>query len=309
MLTLRWIASVVAHAILVLLVAATVAFFVLNVLPGDPAAVVAGVDADAATVEQIRQSLGLDVPVARRYAAWMGNLLRGHLGHSWTQGDAVETLLAQRLPVTLRLASLGLLFSVIFGGLLAVVALAGPGGNAVVRTLEYFFFAFPQFWFALILLYLFSFRLGWFPLVGMHGSLPFVLPAVSIALGNSAILSRTLRASIHEVMQGRHVLAARSLGIPPRRVFLRHALPLAIVPVLSVLAIQAGYLLAGAIVVEQVFSLPGLGRLALTAIVQRDVPLVQGAIVVFAVAFPLLNTLADLAIGVLQPHLRHGGTR
>ncbi len=299
----------VAHAVLVLFLVATVAFFILNVLPGDPAAVVAGIDADRATVERVRVSLGLDRPVAVRYAVWIGDLTRGHLGTSWTQREAVEELLRQRMTVTLRLAGLGLILSILIGMTMAFLSFLGRFGHGMIRFLEYFFFAFPQFWFALLLLYVFSFQLGWFPMVGMHGRTPFLLPALALALGNGAIISRTARASLREVLRGRHVLAARSLGIPEPRIVLFHVLPLAIVPVVSVAAIQAGYLLAGAIVVEQIFSLPGLGRLTLTAILQRDVPVIQGAIVVFGLAFPLLNALADLVVGFVQPQLRYGRNR
>lgn len=303
-MTLRWLFSVALHVLLVVFLVATFTFFILQVLPGDPAALIAGMDAQPATVQQVRTSLGLDEPVLQRYSHWLMELVQGRLGVSWTQRQAVEDLLRPRLAVTLRVAALGLLYSVILGLLLAVLAVAHPLGRGVVRLLEYFFFAFPQFWFALMLLYVFAVRLNWFPLIGVQGSNSYVLPAVALALGNGAVISRTARGSLEEMFRGRHVTAARSLGIPGTRIFFRHIVPMALVPVISVVAIQAGYLLAGAIVVEQVFSIPGLGRLAFTAIQQRDLPVIQGTILVFAVIFPLLNGIAELLIGYIMPHLR-----
>jgi peptide/nickel transport system permease protein len=302
--TLRWLFSVALHVILVVFLVATFTFFILHVLPGDPAALIAGMDAQPATVEHVRTSLGLDQPVVQRYFRWLSELAQGRLGISWTQRQAVEDLLRPRLAVTMRVAAMGLLYSLVLGFLMALLGVTHAAGRRAVRLLEYFFFAFPQFWFALMLLYIFAVRLGWFPLIGIHGPHSYVLPATALALGNGAVISRTARGSLEEMFRGRHVTAARSLGIPRNRIFFRHIVPMALVPVISVVAIQAGYLLAGAIVVEQVFSIPGLGRLAFTAIQQRDLPVIQGTILVFAVVFPLLNGIAELLIGYLMPHLR-----
>lgn len=266
----------------------------------------AGLDADSATVERVRQSMGLDRPLHQRYFEWISGVSRGELGVSHVQRRPVEDLIRDRLPVTIRLAGFALLLSLLLGLGMAVIASAHSAGTTLTRLLEYGAFAFPQFWVALILLYFFSFRLGWLPMFGVEERGSMILPAVALALPNAAVVSRTARASLRELLQGNHALAARALGIPKSRVFLIHLLPLAMIPVLPVLAIQAGYLLAGAIVVEQVFGLPGLGRLTLSAIVQRDLPLIQGIIVVFGLAFPLLNASADFLVGLLWPRLRHG---
>lgn len=301
-----WIASLLLHAIAVVFLVATVSFFLLHVIPGDPASVIAGLEADVTTIANVRRSMGLDRPVHVRYIDWISGVAEGRLGHSYIQGRPVEELIASRLPVTLRLAGYALIFSVVTGLGLALFASGGMRSNRIVRLVEYGAFAFPQFWVALLLLYVFSFRLGWLPMFGAEATGAMILPAVALGLPNAAVVSRTARASLTEQLQGNHALAARALGIPRHRVFLVHLLPLAMIPVLPVLAIQAGYLLAGAIVVEQVFGLPGLGRLTLTAIVQRDLPIIQGSIVVFGLAFPALNATADLAVGLLWPKLRRG---
>lgn len=305
-MSVRWAASLLAHAVAVIFLVATSSFFLLQVIPGDPAAVVAGLDADSATIERVRRSMGLDEPLLVRYTDWISGVARGELGVSYIQRRPVEDLIRERLPVTIRLAGYALVLSLLLGLGMALLASVHHIGTTATRLTEYMAFAFPQFWVALLLLYFFSFRLGWLPMFGAEERGSMILPAFALALPNAAVVSRTARASLRELLQGNHALAARALGIPRTRVFLVHLLPLAMIPVLPVLAIQAGYLLAGAIVVEQVFGLPGLGRLTLSAIVQRDLPLIQGSIVVFGLAFPLLNATADLLVGLLWPRLRQG---
>lgn len=283
---------------------ATVSFIILQVIPGDPAAVVAGLDADPSTVADVRRAMGLDEPLLTRYLCWISGLARGELGVSHVRNSPVEDLIRERLPVTVRLALWALVFSLVLGVALAVLAAISSPGAAIVRMIEYGAFAFPQFWVALVLLYFFSFRLGWLPMFGADEPWAMVLPVTALGLSNAAVVSRTARTSLGELLRGNHALAARALGIPRRRIFFVHLLPLAMIPVMPVLAIQAGYLLAGAIVVEQVFGLPGLGRLTLTAIVQRDLPVIQGSIVVFGIVFPLLNALADMVVVLLWPRLR-----
>jgi peptide/nickel transport system permease protein len=303
----RWISDLLLHAVAVVFIVATTAFLILQVVPGDPASVVAGIDADEATVERVRHSMGLDEPLADRYLSWISGVIRGNLGESYVQRRPVEDLIGERLPVTMRLAASALAYSLIIGLVMALVAGLGRAWANVVRMVEYCVFAFPQFWVALLLIYLFSFRLSWFPMFGVDEPRSMVLPALALGLSNAAVVSRTVRASMKELIGGNHAVAALALGIPRYRVFLRHLLPLAMIPVLPVLAIQAGYLLAGAIVVEQVFGLPGLGRLTLSAIQQRDLPVIQGSIVVFGLVFPLFNAFADALVGVLWPRLRSGG--
>lgn len=265
---------------------------------------VAGLDAAPSTVEAVRVQMGLDVPWPARYVDWLSGLLRGSLGMSYVQQTPVAELIAQRMPLTAALAGLALVLSVTGAVFLALVSRLGRSAAFLVRIIEYASFAFPQFWIGLLLLSYFGLHLGWFPIVGGEGVQRLILPAVALALGNAAVLSRTIRAGLSEQLRSAHVVAARSLGVPPLRIALVHVLPLALIPAITVLAIQAGYLLAGAIVVEQVFGIPGLGRLALTAIAQRDLPVIQAVVVVFGVAFPLFSMIGDLILGALWPRLR-----
>lgn len=307
-MTFRWVLSLFLHTLGVVLLVASASFFLLQIVPGDPAAVVAGLEADAATVDQVRSNLGLDRPWPARYLAWIVGVFQGDLGTSYTQGQAVSALIRQRLPVTFGLAGLALLFSVVLSVGMALMSRLGRVASVVVRTLEYAAFAFPQFWVGLLLLWVFGFRLGWFPIVGGRGLSALVLPALALSLGNAAVLSRTIRSGLDEQLRSAHVVAARSLGVPRLRIAVVHVLPLAVIPAITVLAIQAGYLLAGAIVVEQVFSLPGLGRLALTAIAQRDLPLIQAVVLVFGCVFPLFSLAGELALSLLWPRFHQERT-
>ncbi|MEX2443826.1 MAG: ABC transporter permease [Alkalispirochaeta sp.] len=292
------------HTAGVVFLVATVSFFLLQIVPGDPAAVVAGLDAAPATVEAVRAQLGLDVPWPVRYVDWISGLARGSFGVSYVQKTPVAELVARRLPITAALAGLALLFSITAAILMALLSRLGRAAATFVRVMEYASFAFPQFWIGLLLLSYFGLHLGWFPVVGSEGLQRLVLPAVALSLGNAAVLSRTIRAGLAEQLRSAHVVAARSLGVSRLRIAVVHVLPLALIPAVTIVAIQAGYLLAGAIVVEQVFGIPGLGRLALTAIGQRDLPVIQAVVVVFGVAFPLFSMIGDVILGALWPRLR-----
>jgi peptide/nickel transport system permease protein len=234
----------------------------------------------------------------------MSGVVRGDLGVSYVQQQPVAQLIAERIPVTGVLALMAFGMSIGGAALLAIVSRRGRIAAGAVRLVEYAAFAFPQFWLALVLVWLFGFRWRWFPVFGYDGLHSLVLPAVALSLGNAAILSRTVRAELTIQEASNHALAAAALGLPRRRVLLVHLLPLAVIPALALLAIQAGYLLAGAIVVEEVFGLPGLGRLALSAISQRDLPVVQGVVLIFGTVFPFFSTLADLLVALLWPRLR-----
>ncbi|MFW5694091.1 MAG: ABC transporter permease [Alkalispirochaeta sp.] len=303
-MTLRWTVSLILHTAAVVFLVATGSFFLLQIVPGDPAAVIAGMDAAPATVEAIRVELGLDAPWPARYVDWITGLLRGSFGISYTQQTPVAELIAQRLPVTAALAGFALVLSITGAVILALVSRLGRAASLSVRVVEYASFALPQFWVGLLLLSYFGLHLGWFPIVRGEGVQRLVLPAVALSLGNAAVLSRTIRAGLSEQLRSAHVVAARSLGVPRGRIAVVHVLPLALIPAVTVIAIQAGYLLAGAIVVEHVFSIPGLGRLALTAIGQRDLPVIQAVVVIFGVAFPLFSMVGDLILGMLWPRLR-----
>ena len=286
------------------LVVATTVFVVLNRLPGDSATVIAGLDSDARTVAIIRTQLGLDQPVAVRYFRWLSSAFRGDFGTSLVTRAPVLRMIAERLPLTLSLAVVAFVVAVVGATILVALSAFGSVGRAVAQIAEYVALAFPQFWIAILLVYLFGFRLRLLPIFGADSWRSFVLPAAALAIGNAAVLSRAARNALVEERFLNHIAAAAAFGVPRRRIFWFHLLPAAALPAVSVAAVQLGYLLGGAIIVEQVFGLPGLGQLAVEAILTRDVPLVQGVVLVFAVIFPLAGALSDLVVGLLDPRVR-----
>ena len=290
--------------VVVAALASTAVFLVLQILPGDPAQVAAGMDADPEAVARVRVQMGLDRSLLLQYVDWMVGVVRGNFGISLTQRLPVGRLIAERLPLTLRLAGLAFTLVVTGGTALALISGYNRWLRTFVRATEYLTIATPQFLFALALLDLFAFRRS---VIGMFsdGSLRSLFPpALVLAAGSVGIVSRALRAGIEEQRTRPYVVAARSYGLAARRVFWIHVVPGAIVPAVSVLGVIGGYLLAGAIVVEEVFGLAGVGRLALTAIVQRDLPLVRGVVFAFGLVFPLLNGISDLLLQLLDPRRR-----
>lgn len=293
--------------VLTVFLVVTVVFLVLRVLPGDPAAVIAGIDAEDARLEQIRERLGTDRPVVEQYLTWLTSALRLDLGRSFFDNAAVSDLLAHRLPVTLLLAGSAFLLS-----LLIAVPLGVAGGlgrksplAAVAALYEYLALALPPFLMGLLLLLLFAVTFRLLPMFGAASAAHFILPSLSLALGNAAVLSRVTKAAVLEEMEKGYVVTARSLGLPRGRILFGEVLRNALTPLITVAGLQVGYLLGGAIIVEELFSLPGVGTLLVGAILSRDFPVVQGCVMLVAVAFVFANSVADLLYAVADPRGRH----
>lgn len=287
----------------------TVVFLVLRVLPGDPAAVIAGIDAEDARLEEIRERLGTDRPLPEQYLSWLAGAVRLDLGRSFFDNAPVSQLIAARLPVTLILAGSAFFLSLIIAVPLGVAGGLGrksPLAN-VASLYEYLTLALPPFLMGLILLLLFSVRVRLFPMFGAAGAAHFVLPSLALALGNAAVLSRVTKAAVLEEMEKGYVVTARSLGLPRRRILFGEVLRNALTPLITVAGLQVGYLLGGAIIVEELFSLPGVGTLLVGAILSRDFPVVQGCVMLVAVAFVLANSVADLLYAVADPRGRSRG--
>jgi peptide/nickel transport system permease protein len=297
-------------------VTATIAFVLLRVIPGDPAALMLGLEAPPEELRQLRHQLGEDRPIWEQYAAWVGGLATGRLGESIRFRAPVAALIAERLPVTLSLAAAAMAVTVAVAlplGLLAAVRARSPldlGLAAVTQA----GLAVPNFWVGILLLLGFSVTLRWLPLQGyapIRGGAGawvghLVLPAVTLGVARAAQLMRFVRGSVLEELGRDYVRTARGKGLAERSVLLRHVLRNALIPVLTIAGLQFGFLLGGAIVVEQVFGLPGMGRLVLQGIFARDLPVVQGAVVVLAVLVCVLNTLVDLLYGAVDPRVGAG---
>ena len=299
-----------------LLVASLLIFLLLEILPGDPAAVILGVGAQEDTLRALRAELGLDLPAPVRYLNWLGEVLQGNLGRSYTYDTPVQELLLNRVELSLPLALLAILLSTGIAIPLGVfaasrhrkVADTGIMGFAQLGV------AVPNFWFAILLILLFSVKLGWFSAGGFAGWdagwIPafksLVLPAVALALPQAAILARVTRSSVLETVQEDYIRTARAKGLSRSQALWRHALRNALIPVVTILGLQLSFLLAGTIIIENVFYLPGVGRLLFQAIAQRDLMVVKNLVLVLAATVVLINFLVDLLYAVLDPRLRLG---
>ena len=299
-----------------LLVASLLIFLLLEILPGDPAAVILGVGAQEDTLRALRAELGLDLPAPVRYLNWLGEVLQGDLGRSYTYNTPVQELLLNRVELSLPLALLAILLSTGIAIPLGVfaaswhrkVADTGIMGFAQLGV------AVPNFWFAILLILLFSVKLGWFSAGGFAGwdagwfpaFKSLVLPAVALALPQAAILARVTRSSVLETVQEDYIRTARAKGLSRSQALWRHAVRNALIPVVTILGLQLSFLLAGTIIIENVFYLPGVGRLLFQAIAQRDLMVVKNLVLVLAATVVLINFLVDLLYAVLDPRLRLG---
>ena len=299
-----------------LLVASLLIFLLLEILPGDPAAVILGVGAQEDTLRALRAELGLDLPAPVRYLNWLGEVLQGNLGRSYTYDTPVQELLLNRVELSLPLALLAILLSTGIAIPLGVfaasrhrkVADTGIMGFAQLGV------AVPNFWFAILLILLFSVKLGWFSAGGFAGwdagwfpaFKSLVLPAVALALPQAAILARVTRSSVLETVQEDYIRTARAKGLSRSQALWRHAVRNALIPVVTILGLQLSFLLAGTIIIENVFYLPGVGRLLFQSIAQRDLMVVKNLVLVLAATVVLINFLVDLLYAVLDPRLRLG---
>ena len=283
----------------------TLVFAFLHLLPGDPVEIMLGEWAAPADVAGLRRELGLDRPLAVQYARFLVHAARGDLGHSIAFRAPVGRVIAARYPATLELAAAALVLALIFAVPLGVLAAVRRGSvvDRAARLASLVGVCLPSFWLGPLLMLGFSIRLGWLPVSGRGGLAHLVLPAVTLALGMAGILVRLTRASLLAALGEDYVRAARAKGAPPWRVVGVHALRNALVPVVAVLGLQAGAVLAGAIITETVFAWPGLGRLLVQAIQARDYPLVQGCVLAIGLSYVAVNTAADLLAGVIDPRL------
>lgn len=295
---------------------AVVVFLVLEVLPGDPAAVMLGVTATPETLAVVRRDFGLDRPVLERFLSWIGGLLTGDLGLSYTYRVPVSQLIAERAVVTLPLAVMAITLASLVGVPLGAIAAARANSatDAAVMVFAQTGLAIPNFWFGILLILFFSVTLGWLPAGGFPGwdkglaagLAALIMPAVALALPQAAILARVTRSAVLEALQEDFVRTARAKGLTRERALSHHVMRNAMIPVVTILGLQFSFLLAGAIIVENVFSLPGLGRLMFQAIAQHDIIVVKDLVVLFAAMVVVTTFLVDLLYGLIDPRLRQG---
>jgi peptide/nickel transport system permease protein len=287
-------------------------------IPGDPARVLAGTDADAAGLEEIREKYGLNAPLPVQYVRWIGLAVRGDLGESIRTRQSVAGTVAKKLPITLELACLSLLVAITIAiptGVIAAVRRNTPW-DVLASGVSLCGVSVPNFWLGIMLILLVSVRLGWLPASGfvplaedpVANVKRMLMPALVLGSGLAAVLMRQTRNAMIEVLSADYVRTARAKGLAQAAVVVRHALRNGLIPVVTILGLQMGALMSGAVVTEQIFVLPGFGRLIVEAVFTRDYPLVQGVVLITASSYVLINLLVDVSYTVLNPRIRIRGT-
>jgi peptide/nickel transport system permease protein len=297
-----------------LAVASIIVFAVLEIVPGDPARLMLGLNATEDAVASLREEMGLNAPLWQRYTGWITGMMAGDFGRSLTYGVPVIALVSERIVVSLPLALIALALSTMIAlpvGLYAASRRGRPGDTATMAAAQ-FGIAIPNFWFAILLVYVFAVMLRWVPAGGFPGweagfwpaLKTLILPAIALALPQAAILSRVARSALVETLGEDYIRTARAKGLPAPIVLRRHALRNALIPVLTILGLQFAFLLAGTIIIENVFYLPGLGRLVFQAITQRDLIVVESVVMLLVATVITVNFLVDLAYAWADPRLR-----
>ena len=297
-----------------LIVASLVIFVCIEIVPGDPASFMLGINAQPETIQALRVELGLDQSLAQRYLGWVGGLLGGDMGTSYTYRTPVSDIVSDRLQVSLPLALYALMLTVVVAFPVGILAAARRGSvtDITVMGATQLGVAIPNFWFAILMVILFAINLRWFSAGGFPGwdagiflaMKALTLPAIALALPQASILSRVMRSSLLDTLSEDYMRTARAKGLTRRQVLWRHALRNAMIPVLTIIGLQFSFLLAGAIIIENVFFLPGLGRLVFQAITQRDLIVVESVVMLLVFAVILVNFFVDIAYAWVDPRLR-----
>lgn len=312
----KTIVSRLLQAVPVLLIFAVLVFMLMHLLPGDPAVAIAGTDASPEAIDKIRDQLGLNRPILVQLLAWFAQIAQGDFGRSIVLNQSVLSAVAERLPVTLSLSLLSLLVTLPIGIVLGVVAAYWRNSwvDTVVMLAALLGVSLPGFWVGILSVLLFSVNLGWFPPSGYvplgQGVWPWlsslIQPAVVLALFQIGFLARITRSAMLDVMDQDFIRTARAKGVDEFQTIAKHAFRNTLIPVVTVLGITVSLLIGGAVVIEQVFALPGIGRLIVQGILARDYPLVQGTMLLFGFAFVLINILVDIIYTFVDPRVRYG---
>ena len=311
---IRYLLRRLTSLVVSLVVASLVIFVVVEVIPGDPASYMLGINAQPDTVAALRSELGLDVSKLHRYLAWAGGLLHGDFGTSYTYRTPIAEMIADRMWVSLPLALYALVLSTLIAfpaGILAASKRGEPTDLGVMGITQ-LGIAIPNFWFAMLMALVFAVKLRWFPAGGFPGwdagflkaMTALTLPAIALALPQASILTRIMRSSLIDTLSEDFIRTARAKGLTRAQALWRHALRNALIPVLTIIGLQFSFLMAGAIIIEQVFFLPGLGRLVFQSITQRDLIVVESVVMMLVFAVIVVNFIVDLAYVLVDPRLR-----
>jgi peptide/nickel transport system permease protein len=312
---IRYVARRLVGAVATMVVVATIVFFIMNVVPGDPTYRILGMDATPSEIRELRAHLGLDRPVLARFGEWMGGFARGDLGRSLYNGEPVAAEMFARMEPTLALTLLASALAVTLGVGLGTIAALRPGSLVDLSTMSLALFgvAVPNFWLGLNLILLFSLQLRWLPTagyaapsLGWGAALRYLaLPALALGLAHTAIIARMTRANLMEVLGEDYVRTARAKGVRESAVVARHALRNAFVPTLGVIGVSLALMLGGAIIIESVFAIPGIGLYVIEAILRKDFPVIQGVLLWIAFITAVVNLVVDILYGVLDPRIAY----
>jgi ABC-type dipeptide/oligopeptide/nickel transport system permease component len=297
-----------AEMVTVLLGVSVLVFLMIHMIPGDPARIIAGLESSPETVEQIRRELGLDQPLHVQFWMFLKGVSRGDLGMSYRTNTPVSLEIAERFPYTFAIAVGGAVLATmmgIFSGILAAV-FHNRIWDGLIMAVSLMAISTPSYWLALMLMLVFSLSLGLLPSIGVRTPLHYVLPIITLGAQSGGMIARMTRSAMLDVLRQDYISAARSRGQTERVVILKHALRNASIPVVSIVGLRFGGLLAGTVLVESVFGIPGVGRLVVDAVIVRDYPMIQGSILVVASSFVFINALTDILYGVIDPRIRLG---
>jgi ABC-type dipeptide/oligopeptide/nickel transport system permease component len=282
-------------------------FSMLHLVPGDPARTMVGIEASAEQIEQARERLGLNKPLPEQFYIFVSNALQGDLGESIRTGLTVTEEIATRLPVTIKIAVGATVFATVFGIICGIIAAVNHNkfGDSVVMIISLLSISTPSYFLGLLLMLVFALSLGWLPTIGIATPIHYILPIITLGAQSMGLVARMTRSGMLDVLRQDYIRTARAKGLPERIVIYIHAFKNALIPVVTVVGLRFGGLLAGTVLVESVFAVPGIGRFMVEAVLIRDYPVVQGTVLVVATSFVLINLLVDLLYGLIDPRIRY----
>ena len=302
----RHVGHAVIQVVPVLFGISLLVFLIVHVIPGDPAVIAAGLESSPEVIERIRSELGLDLPLHQQFWRFLSHALQGDLGESIRTGRPVAQEIAERFPYTLRIALGGIVLATLLGLVVGVTAAVYHNRlwDNLIMVLTLVAVSTPSYWLALMLMLVFSLGLGLVPSIGVGTPLHYVLPIVTLGTQSAGLIARMTRSTMLEVLRQDYVRTARAKGLVERSVIYKHALRNTLIPIVSLIGLRFGGLLAGTVLVESVFAVPGMGRMIVEAVLNRDFPMIQGAVLVVATVFVLTNLMVDLVYGIIDPRLR-----
>ena len=305
----RYILKRLLQLVVVLLGVTFLTFMITQATPSDAAEmkyVSMGMMPSTELLEKTREEMGLNDPVLIQYGRWLGNVLHGDLGESSKFGESVWTQMTRKLPMTLKLAGVSLIVVIVFSFPLGILSAVKKNKLAdyMIRFLSFFGVSMPNFWLALLLMYIFAVRLGWFKVVSTNSVQGMILPVATLTIPMISSYARQIRAALLEELNANYVIGARARGIPERRIIWGHVLPNAILPIVTLLGLSVGHLLGGAAIIETIFSWQGIGNMVVEAIRVRDYPLIQGYVIWMAIIYVMVNLIVDIAYRLLDPQIR-----